>query len=143
MLEQMLEAGFLDDADYQETLAEIPTIKRPDEYSDFAAAAYFTEEVRRALFDTFGGDQVLRGGLTVYTTLDLDLQHAAVTAVRGGLEALDRRQGYRGALRRVEASALEAELERVGVENHLPGSDGAEEERAWPAPFEPEGEIRP
>jgi penicillin-binding protein 1A len=142
VLEQMLEAGFLDEADHQEAIADTPVVKRPDEYSDFAAAAYFTEEVRRALFDALGGEQVLRGGLTVYTTLDLDLQLAAVEAVRGGLEALDRRQGYRGPLRRVEASMLEAELERIGVENHLPG-DGAEEERAWPAPWEPEGEIRP
>jgi penicillin-binding protein 1A len=143
VLEQMLEAGFLDDADHEEALADAPTVKRPDEYSDFAAAAYFTEEVRRALFDTVGSEQVLRGGLTVYTTLDLDLQHAAVTALREGLEALDRRQGYRGAQRRVEASVLEAELESVGIENQLPGSHGAEDDLAWPAPFEPEGEIRP
>jgi penicillin-binding protein 1A len=43
----------------------------------------------------------------------------------------------------VEASELLAEQERIAVENRLPGSEGAEEERAWPAPFEPEGEIRP
>jgi penicillin-binding protein 1A len=142
VLEQMHDAGFLDDAGHEESLADAPATSRPREYSDFAAAAYFTEEVRRALFDALGGEQVLHGGLTVHTTLDLDLQHAAVEAVRGGLEALDRRQGYRGPMRRV-ASTPEAERELLGVENQLPGSDGAEEERAWPAPWEPEGEIRP
>jgi penicillin-binding protein 1A len=143
VLEQMHDAGFVADDDYEQTLADVPAVKRPEAYGDFAAAAYFTEEVRRALFEALGGEQVLHGGLTVHTTLDLDLQHAAVTSVRGGLEALDRRQGYRGPLRRVEASELLAEQERVAVENRLPGSEGAEEERAWPAPFEPEGEIRP
>jgi penicillin-binding protein 1A len=143
VLEQMHDAGFVADDDYEQTLADAPAVKRPEAYGDFAAAAYFTEEVRRALFEALGGEQVLHGGLTVHTTLDLDLQHAAVKSVRGGLEALDRRQGYRGPLRRVEASELLAERERVAVENRLPGSEGAEEERAWPAPFEPEGEIRP
>ena len=67
------------------------------------------------------------------------LAQAEVSYQNAVTYALDRRQGYRGPLRRVEASELLAEQERVAVENRLPGSEGAEEERAWPAPFEAEG----
>ncbi|MEN8181771.1 MAG: PBP1A family penicillin-binding protein [Myxococcota bacterium] len=144
VLEQMQDAGFIDEEAYEETLVDLPVVKRPEEYSDFAAAAYFTEQVRRALFDALGGEQVLTGGLVVHTTLDLDLQQAAVRAVRGGLETLDHRQGYRGPLRQLETSQLEGEIERVGAENRLPGTGEAQEkELAWPAPFDPEGEVRP
>ncbi len=41
---------------------------------------YFQEEVRRQLFSLFGADQVLRGGLRVYSTYDPELQRQAETA---------------------------------------------------------------
>ncbi len=40
----------------------------------------------------------LRGGFTVHTSIDLALQRATRAAVRGGLEAVDGRHGYRGPL---------------------------------------------
>jgi penicillin-binding protein 1A len=52
-------------------------------------SAYFTEMVRQELMDRFGGAQVYEGGLTVYTTLDLDLQRAAVRAMETQLEAIE------------------------------------------------------
>ena len=65
---------------------------------DSAEAPYFAEEVRRAVVSRFGEDMLYAGGLSVRTTLDPELQHAARMALQRGLEALDRRQGWRGAL---------------------------------------------
>lgn len=62
----------------------------------FWNAPYAADAVRQWLIERFGEDTVLLGGLHVYTTLDLDHVRAAATAVRGGLEAYDRRQGWRG-----------------------------------------------
>lgn len=47
-------------------------------------AGYFVEYVRRSLKDQFGltDDQILRGGLTIQTTLDLHMQNAAEAAIR-------------------------------------------------------------
>jgi len=53
----------------------------------------------------------------IETTLDLDVQRAAVAALRSGLEALDRRQGYRGPLRRVPPEAIGASLEALARDN--------------------------
>jgi penicillin-binding protein 1A len=118
VLERMLEDEFIDGATHDEAVAERPALAEwpPEAHAD---AAYFTEEVRRYLFDTLGGDAVLEGGLEVETTLDLALQRSATRAVRTGLEALDRRQGYRGPVRRVEKDEIEAEIDRLSEANGL------------------------
>ncbi|MFQ5894387.1 MAG: penicillin-binding protein 1A [Nitrospinota bacterium] len=64
-------------------------------------APYAVEHVRRYLEKRYGATLLYRGGLRVYTTIDLDAQRAAIRALRRGLEALDRRRGYRGPLGRV------------------------------------------
>lgn len=119
VLERMLEEGSIDEATYEAAAAAPPALRTPPEHADYAEAAYFTEEVRRLLFERIGGEQVLRGGLRVETTLDLELQRTAVAALRGGLHALDHRQGYRGPLRRVERAGIPDEIARVGAENAL------------------------
>ena len=60
-------------------------------------APYFAEEVRRYLAETYGFQTVRERGLRAYTTLDLDMQAAALEALTRGLEAYDRRRSRRGA----------------------------------------------
>jgi penicillin-binding protein 1A len=128
VLARLEEEGAIDAASHAHAIAHPPVLRSPPEYEDYAQAAYFTEEVRRRLFDELGGERVLRGGLVVETTLDLALQKSAVLAVRAGLEALDRRQGYRGPVRRVVAAEVAGETARVAEENGLAaGEEGAPE----------------
>jgi penicillin-binding protein 1A len=61
-------------------------------------APYFVEEIRKYLEGTYGTQTVHERGLRVYTTLNVDAQHAANKAVRDGLHAYDRRHGWRGKL---------------------------------------------
>lgn len=119
VLSRLHDEGLIPAPVYGHHLANPPALRSPAEYQDYAQAAYFTEEVRRKLFETLGGELVLRGGLVVETTLDLELQKTAVEAVRAGLGALDHRQGYRGPLRRVAATAIPQELARLAEENHV------------------------
>ena len=49
---------------------------------------YFQEEVRRQLFQMFGADRVLRGGLRVYSTYDPDMQAQAERAVTTRIEQI-------------------------------------------------------
>jgi penicillin-binding protein 1A len=58
-------------------------------------APYFVEEIRQYLETKYGTEQVHEAGLRVYTTLDVDLQKAANTAVLGGLANYERRHGWR------------------------------------------------
>jgi penicillin-binding protein 1A len=54
-------------------------------------APYFLEEVRKYLEKEYGSQRIYQGGLRVYTTLDPEMQRAAVRALRDGLRTLDRR----------------------------------------------------
>jgi penicillin-binding protein 1A len=132
VLERMLTDGVIDSDEFAEALLDAPVLAEERDFADAGAAGYFTEEVRRRLFDELGGDAVLRGGLTIETTLDPELQEAAVQAVQNGLTALDRRQGYRGPLRQLASSEIPAELERLAEKNQLVPADDetAEESRA-------------
>ncbi|MFW6049701.1 MAG: penicillin-binding protein 1A [Myxococcota bacterium] len=65
---------------------------------------------RRALLERVGPEALERGGHTVHTTIDLELQKRAQQAVREGLSAVDERHGYRLPL---EAPKRSGELEPV------------------------------
>jgi len=54
-------------------------------------APHFLEEVRKYLEREYGSQRIYQGGLRVYTTLDPQMQVAAVRALRDGLRSLDRR----------------------------------------------------
>jgi penicillin-binding protein 1A len=123
VLDRMHQEGFIDDGTYAESRAKPLALQSPLEREAYETAAYFTEEVRKTLFDRLGSDLVLRGGLTVETSLDLQLQEAAMEAVAEGLENLDHRQGYRGPVRRVEPGEIEAERARLAEENQLQPDD--------------------
>jgi penicillin-binding protein 1A len=69
-------------------------------------APNFVEEVRRYLENKYGSNQVLEGGLRVYTSLDVDLQRAANQAVLDGLAAYERRHGWKGHLENVLAGGV-------------------------------------
>jgi penicillin-binding protein 1A len=60
-----------------------------------AVAPYVVEEVRKYLYEKYGREQVLNGGLEVTTTVDSYWQEAANDAVRAGLKVVDRRRGFR------------------------------------------------
>ena len=73
-------------------------------------APYFVEDIRRYLESKYGTDEVHQGGLRVYTTLDMNLQHAANQAVLDGLAAYERRHRWKAHL--PNAIALGISLEK-------------------------------
>jgi penicillin-binding protein 1A len=62
----------------------------------YVAATHFVEEVRRELVAEVGEDAVNEGGLSVRTTVDTRLQLISARVLQNGLEAYDRRHGWRG-----------------------------------------------
>lgn len=69
-------------------------------------APFFVEEVRKYLERKYGAKPLYEKGLSVYTTLDLDLQLAAHRALSDGLRKLDKRRGFRRPRRNVLAEGL-------------------------------------
>ena len=101
VVNQMLSNGFIDQAQAEAANKEPVRVDvAPPEFLD--VAPYYTEAIRRVLADRTSAEEVRRGGLTVYAAVDGNLQKAANVAVDAGLRALDKRQGYRGALLRLD-----------------------------------------
>ncbi len=119
VLGRMVADKIIDETLYAEVMSQPPEPSPPEARSHFSSASYLTEEVRRYLFDRLGGKRVLNDGLVIETTVDLDLQRAATSALRKGLEDHDKRRGYRGPVRRVAETDIEAELQRLAEENDL------------------------
>jgi len=65
------------------------------------SAPWFAEEIRRELQSRYGEQDLYGGGMSVRATMDPVLQAAADKALKDGLEAYDRRHGYRGPIQQV------------------------------------------
>jgi penicillin-binding protein 1A len=122
VLSRMLEEGFIDAAAHEDAVVSLPELvgEGTDPYAD---SGYVTEEVRRRLVELIGNDLVLHGGLTIETTIDLELQREAVRSIQQGIEALDHRRGFRGPLRTVDAAGIEAELAELSRANGTDNDD--------------------
>lgn len=95
VLKRMVEEGYITQQEAEEAYTTPIHIRRRDNRF-LEVAPYFVEYVRQYLVDHYGEDAVYTGGLQVYTSLDTRMQKLAQEAVRRGLLALDRRQGFRG-----------------------------------------------
>jgi penicillin-binding protein 1A len=104
VLDRMVEAGFLTQAQGEAAKAKPIQLRRRDE-TQIVKADYFTEEVRRELLTRYGEKGLYASGLSVRTSLDPALQTIANRALRSALIAYDRRHGYRGPVAHIDAAA--------------------------------------
>ena len=102
VLARMAENGFISAEAAEEAQAQPLEVVDRLSGATYTAAEYFVENVRRQVFSMYGEDELYDGGLSIRTTLDTNMQLAARRALRDGLEAYDRRHGYRGALDTIE-----------------------------------------
>ncbi|MBI4774629.1 MAG: PBP1A family penicillin-binding protein [Deltaproteobacteria bacterium] len=100
VLRRMVEEGYITQAQADAAKAG-PLRPAANGEAPFDQAPYFTEYVRRHLEEVYGATQLFEGGLRVYTTLDLRLQEVAQEAIQRGVDALDKRIGYRGPIESV------------------------------------------
>ena len=59
-------------------------------------ANYYTEEIRRTIKNNYGYDNLYAEGFSIKSALDVNYQLYALSALRSGIEAYDRRHGWRG-----------------------------------------------
>ncbi len=117
---RMQEDGYISREEAEAARAE--PLNFADRSSDSnVRAEYFVEEVRRELAKLYGEQTLYAGGLSVRTTLDPDIQAAASTALRNGLLAYDRRDGWRGAITRFDS--LEGWQEQLEDVRTPPGGE--------------------
>ncbi|MBX3237041.1 MAG: PBP1A family penicillin-binding protein [Nitrospiraceae bacterium] len=104
VLARMEDAGFISPADREQAVAEKLNFRRPGSEH---LGPYFVEYIRQLLVAKFGETMVYKGGLEVFTTLNVEMQKAAEASVLQGLRELDKRQGWRGPVRTVDLTTLE------------------------------------
>lgn len=93
VLNRMLAEGFISEADLQRAKDAPLNLRRRG--SAGTLAPYFVEDVRRYLQEKYGSQRIYRGGLRVYTTLNIPMQQSAEKALDKALRDLDKRQGFR------------------------------------------------
>jgi len=120
VLGRMAEEGFITQTEREEALAAPVELRKMEEKEKLAP--YFTELVRRYVQEKYGSEVLYREGLEVFTTLNAETQRAAREAFSRGLGELDKRQGYRGPLRKLKPEEYEAFLAAVdeGLPDALP-----------------------
>ncbi|MDD3837671.1 MAG: transglycosylase domain-containing protein, partial [Phenylobacterium sp.] len=101
ILGEMASLGWVSHEEARKAMAEDLKVQQAPTRAKYRDADYFVEEVRRRGLATMG-DELLEGGYYMRTTLDPRLQTAARVALMKGLEAYDRRHGWRGAKFRVD-----------------------------------------
>lgn len=94
ILGRMLQLGYLNQNQYQQAVAEPINLNMVDR-SVSNVFPYVGEMVRSELVEHFG-EQAIDSGYKVYTTIDSNRQRYAEQAIQNGLEAYDRRHGWRG-----------------------------------------------
>jgi penicillin-binding protein 1A len=94
VLQRMAEEGYITQAVANAAMQK-PVDVRGQPTQEESIAPYFVEEVRKYLERKYGAKQLYENGLSVYTSLDADLQVAANRALDAGLRKFDKRRGFR------------------------------------------------
>ncbi|MCJ8161432.1 penicillin-binding protein PBP1a [Acinetobacter zhairhuonensis] len=95
ILGRMLQLGYINQEQYQTAIAEPINLDMPDRGVS-NLFPYVGEMVRTELVNKFG-EHAIDSGYKVYTTINSQRQLFAEQSVQDGLEAYDRRHGWRGA----------------------------------------------
>lgn len=95
VLEQMVKHKFIDQKSAQK--AKETQLFGPTTDKNFSnIAPYFLSSLKSDLVAELGEEVVNKGGLRVYSTLDIGMQKIAQDALEQGLRNFDKRAGYRG-----------------------------------------------
>jgi penicillin-binding protein 1A len=116
VLERMVKEGYITQAEADHA-RNTPLVIHSKKQVNSEQSAYFLEYLRIQLEGRYGEDQLYKGGLKIYTTMNAEMQRAAFDSVVSGLKAVDKRQGFRGPGRQL----LEDEVESFckGVEDGI------------------------
>ncbi|MCL2155105.1 MAG: PBP1A family penicillin-binding protein [Leptospirales bacterium] len=76
-------------------------------------AKWFVEYLRRELIDKYGEEMVYRGGLKVYTTIDIDYQRAAESILE---KSIERQNRYTYSINSYKTSRIDNELAEIAAD---------------------------
>ncbi len=114
VIDRMAENGYITKADADEAKQQPLGVNVRRGGPQLPGADYFAEEVRRQIVDQYGADALLKGGLSVRTSFDPEIQIEARRALQDGLLDYDERRGFHGPVDQIETSGdWTAALEKI------------------------------
>lgn len=97
VLERMYKDGYIGKSEYEKAITQPINLQKREFNRDFNYGAY-VEEVRKTLSNMYSEESLMKDGFVVSTTIEPKIQKALDDALKNGLEAYDRRHGYRKSL---------------------------------------------
>jgi len=123
VLNQMVAAGFISATEAKQAKKEQLTLNRAARDPFPWQAPHFTEHVRRLLLDRYGKERTYTAGWQVHTTIDPHIHRLAHQRTHIAVNALDKRQGWRGPLMKLrgdqQKKALLDRVQRLYHGDHL------------------------
>ncbi|MDA8141634.1 MAG: penicillin-binding protein 1A [Desulfobacteraceae bacterium] len=115
VLNRMVEEGYITQIQASEAIAIEPDIQpRHNWYME--KVPVYTEDIRRYLEKKYGENTLYTQGLQVYAAVNIEMQMAAREAIQKGLRDLDRRIGYRGPVKHLNADQIESFCQEIQQE---------------------------
>ncbi|MGA8178921.1 MAG: penicillin-binding protein 1A [Desulfobacterales bacterium] len=116
VLNRMVEDGFITNIQATEAVNKVLDIKpRKNLYID--EVPVYTEYIRRYISTKYGDDALYNEGLSVYASVNIEMQKIAREEISQGLSALDKRQGYRGPLKHLQPEEIESFSQQIQLES--------------------------
>ena len=111
VLKNLFENSYINEEEFKNLKKkEIKTKKRKIELLE--EANFYSEEVRRIVSDTYGYDDLYKGGLSIRTPLNSNYQIEALKALRKGLEDYDKRHGWRGPITNLNTKSWQKKIKK-------------------------------
>jgi len=113
VIRRMQDEGYITKAQADEAVAS-PLGLKVSPLKQGEDAPHFAEYIRQLIARQYGEEALYKGGLSVYTTLDLPTQRYAEQAVYNGLRDFDRRHGWRGPVEKIsDMSQWQDEIDKL------------------------------
>ncbi len=118
VLNRMEAEGFITNEEASEAInTELDIQPRRNWYLE--KVPVYTEDIRRYVEKKYGEDALYTQGLKIYAAVNVGMQKAARSQIQEGLKNLDRRQGYRGSIKKLSEDEIEAFSQEIEKEQVL------------------------
>jgi len=118
VLKNLYENSYINESEYKNLINKKIRIKKR-KIELLEEANFYTEEVRRIISDTYGYDNLYKGGLSIRTPMNSDYQKETVYALRKGLESYDKRHGWRGPITNIVSKNWKNQIEKFIIDKSL------------------------
>ena len=101
VIDRMVENGYVSQEEGEKQKAQPLGVTARASRAHVYTAQYYAEEVRRVLYERYGGKVLYDGGLSVRTSLNPQLQEMAKKALVSGFVKFDEARGWRGPVKNI------------------------------------------